>query len=181
MNYQVEISRLQTFGMRKLLYLWPSWLVVIMVNWPLYWHPMRSLSVHLHWVHPKQNISKVLLLHDATPHKHMHIIEVITNFRWSISASTLQSWPCTVILSPFCSWWGGTLWGHHYANDEPPRKAVHQWLLRRENSFYQTKIYTPVQSWEKTVNKVETTLKNNYAFSSNILWNFHMFSECPLC
>jgi len=36
---------------------------------------------------------------------------------------------------------------------------VHQWLLRRENKFYQARIHAPDQSWEKIVNKVETTLK----------------------
>lgn len=99
-NYQVEISRLQTWGMRKLLYLWTFWLVVITVNWPLYWHSKRSMSAHLHWVHPKWNMSEMLFLHDARPHKHTRIIEIITNFRCSIAASTVQSRPCTIILSP---------------------------------------------------------------------------------
>jgi CTP:phosphocholine cytidylyltransferase-like protein len=56
---------------------------------------------------------------------------------------------------------------------------MHQWLLRRENNFYQARIHTPVQSWEKIVNKVETTLKNNYAFSSDVV-TFREIFTCPL-
>jgi hypothetical protein len=55
---------------------------------------------------------------------------------------------------------------------------MHQWLLRRENSFYQARIHAPVQSCEKIVNKVETTLKNNYAFSSDV--TFCEIFACPL-
>lgn len=57
-------------------------------------------------------------------------------------------------------------------DDEALLNSMCQWLLGRSEVFYQAR----VQGWLKLVKKMETILKESYAFSSAIVKSLEIFT-----
>ena len=170
---QLEKSWLRTFSMKKLLFLWTSWLG------EQQWTPTTMLKHKEVWMlafiksvpqekYPNCCSSTTMLGHTqmCTPQMRPQ------NWLKIAALSTQQSWSCTFRLSHIWS-----------LNKKPVRTPLHQvWGTASgyrggTTTFSRQEYILLFEGVKRLLTKMETTMKNKYGFSNavvKVLGNFHM-------
>jgi hypothetical protein len=156
-------------GMRKVLF----WTACLMRQWtPTVTETLRSLYACLYWVYPAVKVSNVLLLHDNATFKCMQQRppQILHGQCHHIHPTFLtlhnQIITCLVIWKEACE---DTIM--------PMRKHCR---MLSSSGFRERAAFTV---WKYTLaqrSKMETTLKNDYVFSNDVVKFCEIFS-CPIC